>query len=220
MNSPDYARIRLGYRAEPLREADLANTPKAQFEHWFSQALAAELIEPNAMTVATVDTEGNPAARTVLLKGVDSRGFLFATNYNSSKGLQIAQHPAVALVLTWLPLSRQVCIRGFAQQAPRQESAAYFASRPRGHQLGAWASPQSQVIPNREFLSEAYAQVEERFPEEVPVPEHWGLIVVRPETVEFWQGQESRMHDRLRYRRVADGAIDDPSAWVVERLAP
>lgn len=220
MPSPDYAALRVGYEAQPLLEADMALTPLAQFESWFSAALAADLLEPNAMTLATVDSSGHPAARTVLLKGVDRRGFQFASNYASAKGTQIEANPHVALVLVWLPLSRQVCVRGRAQRAPQAESAAYFASRPRGHQLGAWASQQSQVIPDRAALRDAYAEVEERFPDEVPTPEHWGLYTVSPDTVEFWQGQQSRLHDRLRYGRIAQGGIDDAAAWVLERLAP
>lgn len=220
MTSPDYAQIRLGYRAEPLLEGNLAPTPLAQFEAWFADALTADIIEPNAMTLATIDPAGNAAARTVLLKGLDARGFQFATNYASAKAADIAAHPSVALVFTWLPLSRQVCIRGVAAKAPREESAAYFATRPRGHQLGAWASQQSQVIANREVLQDNYARVDAQFAQDVPLPENWGIFIVRPETVEFWQGQESRMHDRLRYRRIADLGLDDSRAWTIERLAP
>lgn len=220
MTSPDYARIRLGYNAEPLLEGDLAPHPMAQFEAWFAQALTADVIEPNAMTLATIDPDGKAAARTVLLKGLDARGFQFATNYSSAKATDIDAHSSVALVFTWLPLSRQVCIRGTATKAPREESAAYFATRPRGHQLGAWASQQSQVIANREALQENYATFDAQFDQNVPLPDNWGIFIVRPDTVEFWQGQESRLHDRLRYRRIADLGLDESQAWTIERLAP
>ena len=218
--TPDYAALRVGYTSQPLRQADMAPDPLTHFQAWFADALAAELLEPNAMTLATVDAAGHPAARTVLLKGVDHRGFQFASNYASAKGQQIDANSAVALVMVWLPLSRQVCVRGRAQRASREESQAYFASRPRGHQLGAWASTQSQVIAGREELLAAYAEAEQRFPDEVPTPEHWGLYTVIPDTIEFWQGQQSRLHDRLRYRRLAQTGMDDASAWVLERLAP
>lgn len=198
----------------------MAAHPLAQFEQWFSSAVDAELLEPNAMTLATVDAQGRPAARTVLLKGVDARGFLFASNYASAKGQHITGNPHVALVLLWLPLSRQICIRGSAERASSDESAAYFASRPRGHQLGAWASTQSEVIADRAALDTSFAEAEARYPAAVPTPEHWGLYLVRAESVEFWQGQQSRLHDRLRYRRVADGGLDSANAWVLERLAP
>lgn len=220
MPSPDYASWRLGYEAEPFLESQLAPTPLGQFDAWFSEASDAGLVEPNAMTLATVDADGAAAARTVLLKGLDGRGFLFASNYTSAKGHEIANNANVALVFAWLPMSRQVCIRGTAMRAPYEESRAYFYSRPKGHQIGAVASAQSQVIADREVLRRAYERVEAASVDEVAMPSHWGLFVVNPVSVEFWQGQASRLHDRLRYRRVSDGSLDDASAWTIERLAP
>jgi pyridoxamine 5'-phosphate oxidase len=212
--SPDPAAMRRDYRERPpLTEEVLAGSWLSQFHRWFADAVAApEIVEPNAMIVASAAPTGIPSARTVLLKGVDERGFLFFTNYHSRKGSEIAANPAVSLVFPWHPLGRQVIVDGTAERVDRAETEAYFATRPRESQLGAWASPQSQVVTRAE-LEAALAEVSDRFGDAVPAPPHWGGLLVRPQTVEFWQGRTGRLHDRLRYRW-SDGG------WVVERLAP
>lgn len=208
------AALREEYRDLPLREEDLAADPVSQFEQWLAEALAAGLWEPNAMTVATVDADGHPSARMVLLKGLDARGFTFFTNYDSRKGQQLAANPSVALVFAWLPLRRQVCVTGTAAPTSAEESDAYFASRPPGSRLGAIASPQSAVVPDRAFLERRLEEAEARYAEaRPPRPRHWGGYLVSPDTVEFWQGRPNRLHDRLRYRRSSGD-------WVIERLAP
>jgi len=197
-----------------LLETDLAADWPAQFATWFAAAVDYGLPEPNAMIVATADAEGRPSARTVLLKGYDERGFVFFTNYVSRKGAEITVNPHAGLVFPWFPMQRQVIVAGAVERVSRAETEAYFATRPRGSQLGAWASPQSGVLPSRQAVDDAYAAAEQRFADaEVPAPPHWGGLRVLPETVEFWQGRTSRLHDRLRYRR-------EPGGWVVERLAP
>src|SRR5690242_6274808 len=185
------------------------------FERWMRDAVDAGVHEPNGMVVATADASGTPSARMVLLKGVGPAGFVFYTNAASRKGAELAENPRCALLFPWHPLERQVRVDGIATPLPRADVEAYFAVRPRGSQLGAWASRQSRVT-TREELAQAYAEAEGRYPESdgpVPVPEEWGGYVVRPEAVEFWQGRPGRMHDRLRYRRT-------PQGWVTERLAP
>jgi pyridoxamine 5'-phosphate oxidase len=211
--------MRRDYQARPtltpLTEDRLAGSWLAQFRIWFADAVAAdEIVEPNAMIVATVGSNGAPSARTVLLKAADERGFVFFTNYGSRKATELAANPAVSLVFGWHPMGRQVVVTGTATRVDRSETEAYFASRPRESQLGAWASPQSQVV-TREQLDDAFADLERRYPPGTPVaaPPHWGGVLVRPETVEFWQGRPGRLHDRLRFRR--HGA-----SWAVERLAP
>jgi pyridoxamine 5'-phosphate oxidase len=182
---------------------------------WFADAVAAEIAEPNAMSLATADADGAPSVRIVLLKGYDERGFVFFTNYDSRKGRELAANPRAALLFAWLDLERQVRVTGPVERVARAETEAYFATRPRGAQLGAWASPQSAVIDGREELERRLAAVEARFADtQVPPPPHWGGFRVRPETVEFWQGRPDRLHDRLRYRQRADGG------WRLERLAP
>ena len=172
------------------------------------------MVEPWAMTVSTVDAEGRPSARIVLLRGADERGFAFYTNYDSAKAADIEANPAVALTFGWLEIHRQVRITGTAVRLPEDESDAYFASRPPGSRLGAWASPQSAVLADRDELDRSLLAARERFGDgDVPRPPNWGGYLVRHETVEFWQGRPNRLHDRLRYRRAADG-------WIVERLAP
>jgi pyridoxamine 5'-phosphate oxidase len=215
---PSVADLRRQYGAAGLHESELAADPMTQFGRWFADVLdAGATSEPNAMVLSTVGSDGTPSSRMVLLKGYDERGFVFFTNYRSRKGLEIAGNPAVSLQFPWNALERQVVVTGDASKVDRTESAAYFRTRPYASQLGAWASPQSEVVAGREELDRRYAEVAESFPEgyEVPLPDHWGGYVVRPWTVEFWQGRPGRMHDRLRYRRADDGR-----AWVVERLAP
>ncbi len=227
MSERELSQLRQEYAAGGLSEADLESEPVAMFRHWLRDAVAAGLHEPNAMVVCTVSADGRPSARMVLLKGVRERGFVFFTNYESRKGGELTANPACALLFPWHDLERQVRIEGTASVLGAEENAAYFRTRPRASQLGAWASPQSQVVRSRAELDERYDEMGTRFPEaqDVPVPAHWGGYLVVPETVEFWQGRRGRMHDRLRYRRVAasgDGAGSDPveTAWAVERLAP
>ncbi|EMF26970.1 pyridoxamine 5'-phosphate oxidase [Streptomyces gancidicus BKS 13-15] len=213
----DPATMRKQYRTEGLSETDLAATPVEQFARWFAQAAReGGLFEPNAMIVSTADAAGRPSSRTVLLKHFDEGGFVFYTNYESRKGRDLAENPYVSLLFPWHPVARQVIVTGTARRTGRDETAAYFRTRPHGSQLGAWASGQSTVIASREELDEAYAALAARYPEHerVPVPPHWGGFRVVPETVEFWQGRENRLHDRLRYVTEAGGG------WRVERLAP
>jgi pyridoxamine 5'-phosphate oxidase len=213
----DLASMRKQYRTEGLSETDLAATPVEQFARWFAQAAReGGLFEPNAMIVSTADAAGRPSSRTVLLKHFDASGFVFYTNYESRKGRDLAENPHVSLLFPWHPVARQVIVTGTARRTGRDETAAYFRTRPHGSQLGAWASGQSTVIASREVLDTAYAGLAARYPEQerVPVPPHWGGFRVVPETVEFWQGRENRLHDRLRYVAVPGGG------WRVERLAP
>lgn len=211
----DLAGLRQEYAAGGLSEADLAPDPMAMFGRWFADALAANLHEPNAMDLATVGPEGRPSVRMVLLKGYDDEGFRFFTNIASRKGRDLAGNPHCALAFPWHLLERQVRVEGVAELLPCDEVSAYFASRPRPSQLGAWASHQSRAVAGRDELDAAYDEVERRFPgeAEVPVPDEWGGYLVRPEVVEFWQGRRGRLHDRLAYRRTDGG-------WVRERLAP
>ena len=209
------ADMRKDYSMAGLLEKDLAKNPFRQFEQWFQEAEAAKLPEPNAMTLATVGRDGRPAARTVLLKGCDGRGFVFYTNYESRKGRELDANPRATLLFAWVPMERQVIVEGTAARVSREESEAYFHSRPRQSQLAAWASPQSTAVAGRAVLEESYRVVEKKYEgREVPLPPNWGGFRLGPETVEFWQGRRSRLHDRLRYRREAG------ADWVVERLAP
>lgn len=218
-SGPPVAALRRSYSRAVLTERTVDADPVRQFAGWLTEAVAAGLPEPNAMVLATVSGQGQPSARTVLLKGYDEAGFVFFTNHASTKGRDLAANPRCALLFPWHPLERQVSVTGAATRVSRMESAAYFASRPRGSQLGAWASAQSAVVAGRAHLDDALSRVRAAYPAgaTVPVPEYWGGYRVRPETVEFWQGRPDRMHDRLRYRR-RDGA--ETGGWVVERLAP
>ncbi|MDQ1668455.1 MAG: pyridoxamine 5-phosphate oxidase [Actinomycetota bacterium] len=210
--------MRKAYARLGLAESDAARDPLDQFARWFSDAITAGLPEPNAMVLATATPDGVPSARTVLLKGVDSRGFTFFTNTGSQKGQELAVNPRAALVFPWHELERQVRVVGPVSELAHEEVAAYFSTRPYGSRLGAWSSPQSQVIAGRAELDERWAQMAARFPEgaQVPPPEFWGGYRVEPELVEFWAGRESRLHDRLRYRRAAG----EGGEWRLERLAP
>jgi pyridoxamine 5'-phosphate oxidase len=207
--------LRRDYTLAGLTEADLDPDPIAQFRAWFHEAQVARGAEPNAMSVATVDVEGRPSVRTVLLKGLDERGFVFFTNYGSAKGRALTENPRAELLFYWAELERQVRIAGRVEQTSRAETEAYFRSRPIGNQIGALVSPQSEVIPNRDVLEQRYIELERQYESgDVPLPDHWGGYRVVPETIEFWQGRKSRLHDRLRYRR------EGSDAWLVERLAP
>ena len=210
------ADLRQNYTLAGLSEADLNSNPIEQFDIWFQQALNADLIEPNAMTLATATPDGKPTARIVLLKGVSERGFVFYTNYESQKGQQLIANPYAALVFLWDKLERQIRIEGKVEKLTESESAQYFHSRPKASQLGAWASDQSRVIPNREVLEQKLADLEEQYSDDatVPLPEHWGGFRVVPNRIEFWQGRPSRLHDRLVYDLQADGN------WSIKRLSP
>jgi pyridoxamine 5'-phosphate oxidase len=210
------ADLRQNYTLAGLSETDIEPNPIEQFNTWFQQALDADLIEPNAMTLATATSDGKPTARIVLLKGVSDRGFVFYTNYESQKGQQLIANPYAALVFLWDKLERQVRIEGKVEQLQSEESAKYFHSRPKASQLGAWASDQSRVIPNREVLEQKLADLQKKYSGDatVPLPQHWGGFRVIPNHIEFWQGRSSRLHDRLVYDLQADGS------WSIKRLSP
>ena len=206
--------MRREYAREALAEADVDADPVVQFGRWFELAEQAGLLEPTAMTLATATPDGRPSARMVLLRGFDERGFCFYTNYESRKGIELAANPRAALVLWWGELERQVRIEGTVTRTSREESEAYFHSRPPGSQLSAAASPQSRVIEGRATLERRVAELATGSPDgKVPLPEFWGGYRLAHEVVELWQGRPNRLHDRLRYRRVGD-------AWRIERLAP
>ena len=209
----DIAALRKSYERAELDESASEADPLRQFELWFQQALEARIPEPNAMTVATVGAEGRPSTRIVLIKGFDVRGLVWYTNYESRKGRELAAHPVAALQFHWVELERVVRIEGSVERVSAEESDAYFASRPLDSRLGAWASPQSQVVGSRAVLVANAAKAAARFALQPPRPPHWGGFRLIPDTWEFWQGRRSRLHDRLRYRLDAD-------AWVRERLAP
>ena len=211
----DPATMRKQYRSQIVDEESLADDPMRQFARWFQQAADAQVFEPNAMIVSTATADGRPSSRTVLLKQFDERGFVFFTNYASRKGRELDENPHIALLFPWHPIARQVVVTGTAARVGRDETAAYFRSRPHGSQLGAWASEQSTVIGSRAELDRRYAELAARYPEgeQVPVPPQWGGYRVTPDEVEFWQGHENRLHDRLRY-------VLDADKWRIERLCP
>jgi pyridoxamine 5'-phosphate oxidase len=209
------ARLRKEYTRAGLKESDTHPNPKEQFRTWFDEALAANLHEPNAMTLATSTPHGRPSVRVVLLKGFDERGFVFYTNYEGRKGEELEANPYCALLFYWGELERQVRVEGRVGRLPDEESDAYFAGRPRGSQLGAWASEQSRPVKDRGALEERLRELEAEYEgREVPRPPFWGGYRVEPEVIEFWQGRENRLHDRLRYRRSGNGG------WRRERLQP
>jgi pyridoxamine 5'-phosphate oxidase len=210
----DVAGRRSEYESSGLDAADLDPDPLRMWQRWYDEAVAAGVTEPNAMALATVGADGAPDVRFVLVRGVDARGLAFYTNLASDKALQLHEHPVAAAAFGWLELHRQVRVRGSVERVTDAEADAYFASRPRGSRVGAWASPQSRVIAGREELDALVSAIDQRFPgEDVPRPDHWGGFRIAPAEIEFWQGRPSRLHDRLRYRH-------EDGAWTIERLAP
>ena len=209
----DVAHLRLDYARESLTERDVDPDPILQFEKWFEEALHAGLIEPNAMTLATSTRDGHPSARVVLLKGADANGFVFFTDYRSRKGAELDTNPHVSLCFWWDALQRQVRISGTAVRVSREETAAYFHTRPHGSRVGAWASQQSATLASREMLEKEVERLERAYPDDVPLPPHWGGYRVTPASLEFWQGRPSRLHDRIVYTR-------DGGKWRIGRLSP
>ncbi|MEY2408508.1 MAG: pyridoxamine 5-phosphate oxidase [Verrucomicrobiota bacterium] len=209
------AELRREYTQSGLHERDLDRDPMRQFQRWLHEAMKTELPEANAMTLATVGTDGQPSTRTVLLKALDARGFSFFTNYDSRKGRELEANPRAAITFAWLQLERQVNIEGRVAKLTREESTAYFNLRPRGSRLGAWASQQSEIIASRDVLEARMAQLESRYPgDDIPPPPNWGGYLLVPARVEFWQGRPSRLHDRLLYCRQSD------DSWTIQRLSP
>ncbi len=207
--------LRREYISKPLNKTDVDPDPMVQFEQWMAAAIDAKMPEPTAMTLATVDAHGRPAARIVLLKNIRKEGFVFYTNYESGKAREMEGNNDVALLFTWLDLHRQIRIEGKVEKINEESCTLYFQSRPRASQLGAWASPQSRVIESRQVLEEMEAEAMKKFEgyEVLPRPPHWGGYLVRPRAFEFWQGRRSRLHDRIRYRKEKEN-------WIIERLAP
>jgi len=216
MLSPaELAALRQDYAQRGLRRSDLDSDPIKQFNAWLAEAVDHQLLEPNAMIVSSVDAAGQPWSRTILLKMCDERGFTFFTNYDGAKGRHFVANPRVALTFWWNALERQVNITGVVAKTSREEAEAYFHSRPESSQIGAWASAQSEVIADRAQLEQQFAKAQANYGAgEIPLPPHWGGYCVTPHTIEFWQGRRSRLHDRLRYTRQADGV------WKIERLSP
>lgn len=207
--------LREEYAALDFDLSDVDAHPMRQFEQWFKEAMDSKVLEPNAMVLSTINSKGRPAARVVLLKEVNANGFVFFTNYQSRKGQELATQPFAALVFNWLELHRQVRIEGQVEKISPEASTAYFQSRPKGSQIGAWASPQSQSIPDRSVLKTEVQRLENEFEnqEQLPRPDHWGGFIVKPELIEFWQGRPSRLHDRIQYQL-------EGGEWSIERLAP
>lgn len=214
MIKPEIAAIRKDYRLQTLNEEDVAENAIEQFTRWWNEAVASDIGEVNAMTLATVEEDETPSARIVLLKSFDERGFVFFTNYNSAKGKAIAHHPKAALVFFWKELERQIRIQGEVEKVSDEESDEYFNSRPVGSRIGAWASPQSEVITNRHILEDNVTRLTTEMKEGIPRPDYWGGYRVKPASIEFWQGRSNRLHDRIKYNLEGDGS------WKTVRLAP
>lgn len=217
---PDYSELRITYSKSTLNESDVTPDPLSQFERWFAEV--RDIVEePNAMVCSTVNGSGEVSSRSVLLKSADERGFTFFTNYHSRKGRDLAENPNVSLLFPWYDLHRQVIVRGVAERTTREETAAYFASRPHGSRVAAWASEQSTVVHDRDELEAKFAAADATYPEgsDVPVPEYWGGFLVRASSVEFWAGRRNRLHDRLRYTAPLLGAPLN-TEWTLERLSP
>jgi pyridoxamine 5'-phosphate oxidase len=208
------ADLRREYSAQSLLENDIYPDPIRQFDKWWQQAIKSEITEANAMTLATASPDGVPSARIVLLKGFDKDGFVFFTNYKSYKGIQLKENPKACLVFFWKELERQIRITGLVKEVPPSVSDAYFYSRPKGSQIGAWASPQSQVIDDRDWIDSRYLQLSKELKEKIERPPYWGGYIVQPVMIEFWQGRPSRLHDRIQY------SLQDNGGWKIERLAP
>lgn len=216
MKSSEIAALRQNYSKESLDDSDVDASPMAQFQKWFEQAVSSEIPEPNAMTLATAGHNRQPHARVVLLKGIDERGFIFYSNYESRKGLDIAANDKVSLCFNWLELERQVTIDGVARKVPEEESVEYFNSRPYESRIGALTSHQSSVISGRAELESVFRQLKEEYEgKPVPKPDYWGGYVVKPSRIEFWQGRPGRLHDRIEYTQTSEDA-----AWVIRRLSP
>lgn len=216
MNRDKIADLRKQYGIGELKREDLLDDPIKQFQSWFGHATELEVPEPNAMSLATIDRQGRPSARIVLLKGLDERGFIFYTNYESQKGQELTANPQASLNFLWHKVERQVRVQGKVERLSEKESTDYFHSRPKGSQLGAWASPQSSVIAGRAVLEEQLQELQEKYAaqEQIPKPPHWGGFLLRPAVIEFWQGRNSRLHDRFVYERL------EGNDWNINRLAP
>ena len=212
---PNLQDLRVSYELGELNDSEAPSSPLVLFHGWLQDAIAHQLPEPNAMSLATIGLDGNPSVRTVLLKGADENGFSFYTNYDSNKGKELQAHPRAALCFLWTTRQRQVSIKGAVKKLPREDAEKYFSVRPYGNKIGAWASTQSAVIPDRQWLESRAESLRNLFPEDqpVPCPEHWGGFLLVPDEIEFWQGRRSRLHDRIRYR-LQDGV------WKWERLSP
>ena len=205
--------LRVSYEQGELNESDVSHNPLDQFNTWLQEAIKNEVPEPNAMVLATVNKDGQPGARNVLLKSADDNGFIFFTNKNSDKASDLKQNPHCTLLFSWLSQHRQVIVKGKAEEISREDSNTYFQTRPYGSRISAWVSEQSQVIKNREELETKVKEFMDKYPENVPMPDYWGGYLVKPESIEFWQGRPSRLHDRIRFTKKGN-------TWTIERISP